>query len=68
MSAPECTYDEAMDAAAEVLSRAYTRMAWMTAEEIADEAYLPGGPSREELIAQVHQLRAEYQAQQSNAA
>jgi propanediol dehydratase small subunit len=68
MSGPLCTYDEACKAAAEVLTRAFTRMAWMTAEEIADEALRPGGPSREELIAKVNQLRAEYQAQHPKAA
>ncbi len=32
--------------------------AYQSAEQIADAALIPGGPSRDELIARVHELRA----------
>jgi hypothetical protein len=62
MAPPLCTYEEAITAAAAIYSRALTRMAYQTAEQIADAAYVPGGPSREELIVLVHDLRARYRA------
>lgn len=41
--------------------------AYQTAEQIADAALVPGGPTREELIARVHQLRAAYRARHNAA-
>ncbi len=58
MAPPLCTYEEAITAAAAIYSRALTRMAYQTAEQIADAAYVPGGPTREQLIAKVNELRA----------
>ena len=59
MAPPLCTYDEAISAAAAIYSRALTRMAYQTAEQIAEAAYVPGGPTRERLIAKVNALRAQ---------
>ena len=56
---PMCTYEEAIAAAARVLADARARIATLTAEEVAREAYVPGGPSVEELAEKVRRLRAE---------
>ena len=57
MAPPIRTYEEACRAAAAVLSRALTRIAYQTDEEAAEAAYVPGGPSREELAAKIRSLR-----------
>ncbi|WP_067470086.1 hypothetical protein [Actinomadura macra] len=51
------TRQEAMRAAAQVLVNARARIALMTPEEAARAAYIPGGPSLEELAAKVRHLR-----------
>ena len=58
--------EQAMRNAGRVFAAALTRIARMTPEEAADAAYVPGGPSREELAAKVRELRA--QARRANAA
>lgn len=59
--APEtrARYDEAITAAARILGRARARRDSLTPEEAADEAWTPGGPSREEIAALIRQHRAE---------
>lgn len=59
------TYEQAIDAAAAIYRAWQEEAAYQTAEEIADAALVPGGPSREELIARVHEMRAGHR---SNAA
>lgn len=61
------TYEEAIASAAEVYRAWRQEAAYQSAEQIADAALVPGGPSRDELIATVNRLRAAYQ-QQHNAA
>lgn len=58
MSAP-ITRAEAMRNAGRVLAQARARIAAMTPEEAADAAYVPGGPSRDQLAARVRELRAQ---------
>jgi hypothetical protein len=52
------TYDQAIAAAAQILADARARMATLTARQAAEEAYVPGGPSVEELEAKIRRLRA----------
>lgn len=56
--AARCTYEQAIAGAAQVIADTDAYMATRTPEQLADEAWLPGGPSREELAAKVRQLRA----------
>lgn len=53
------TREEAIAAAAQILADAYARMAGMTPEQIAAEAYQPGGPSREEIAARIRRDRGQ---------
>lgn len=57
------TYAEAIADAAQVLADADMHMATLTARQAALEAYVPGGPSVDELEATVRRLRAETRAQ-----
>jgi hypothetical protein len=50
---------EAMRRAGRVLAQARARIAAQTPEQAADAAYIPGGPSREQLAARVRELRAQ---------
>lgn len=52
-------YEQAICNAARVLAAARMRIARLTPEEVAQQAYIPGGPSVEELAAKVRRLRAE---------
>lgn len=55
-------YDEAITAAARILGRARAKRDALTPEEAADRAFVPGGPSREEIAALIRQHRAEARA------
>lgn len=57
MAPPIRTREEAMAGAAAVFSRALDRIARSTDEEVVEAAYIPGGPSREELLATIRALR-----------
>lgn len=57
------TYAEAIAAAAQVLVDARARIAALTPRQAATAAYVPGGPSVDELEAKVLRLRAETRAQ-----
>ena len=59
MAGPRCTYEQAIKAAAQVIADTDAYMATLSPEQIADEAWLPGGPTREEIAAKVRQLRAQ---------
>ncbi|WP_242908708.1 hypothetical protein [Actinomadura terrae] len=50
---------DAMRAAGQILAETRAQMAVMTPEQIADAAYVPGGPSREDLAEKVRALRAQ---------
>ena len=58
MSPPTITREQAIRNAAQVLARWRARTATLTDEQIVEEAYIPGGPSREVLLAKVRALRA----------
>lgn len=60
------TYEQAIAAAAQIYRDWQEEAAYQTAEQIADAALVPGGPTREQLIARVHELRAPHAT--SNAA
>ncbi len=64
---PVVPREQAMAEAREILHAWREEAAWQTAEEIADRALVPGGPSREELIARVHDMRARWRAQHTAA-
>lgn len=49
---------EAMRRAGRVLAQARARIAAQTPEQAADAAYVPGGPTRDQLAAKVRALRA----------
>lgn len=53
------TREEAIRAAAHVLAYACWEMDQKTPEQVARDAYTPGGPSLEELEAKVRQQRAD---------
>jgi hypothetical protein len=52
------TYEQAIAAAAQVLVDARAHMARLTARQAAEEAYVPGGPSVDELETKIRHLRA----------
>ncbi|WP_326646575.1 hypothetical protein OG884_18280 [Streptosporangium sp. NBC_01755] len=56
-------YDQAIGGAASILGRARGVRDSLTPEEAAERAYVPGGPSREEIAALIRQLRAETHTQ-----
>lgn len=51
------TYEEAVMAAGQILADACARMARLTPEQAALEAYVPGGPSVEELAERIRTMR-----------
>lgn len=55
-------YDEATGAAARILGIARGRRDSLTPEEAAKEAYVPGGPSVEEIAELIRRHRAERRA------
>ncbi|MFC6081077.1 hypothetical protein [Sphaerisporangium aureirubrum] len=55
-------YDEAMTRAGLILSAARARRDSLPADEAAREAYVPGGPSVEEITALIEKHRAEARA------
>ncbi|MEV7971275.1 hypothetical protein AB0O34_35570 [Sphaerisporangium sp. NPDC088356] len=55
-------YDQAMDAVAELVVRARARRDSLPADQAAREAYVPGGPSVEELTTLIERHRAEARA------
>lgn len=57
-------YDQAITAAARILGRGRARRDSLTPEEAAEEAFVPGGPSVEEIAALIRQHRAEARAAQ----
>lgn len=57
-------YEQAIDAAAQVLADVRARMAALTPRQAAEEAYVPGGPSVDDLEAKIQELRAHIQRQQ----
>ncbi len=59
MAGPRCTKAEAVRACARILAAAHAHMATLTAEEAAREAYIPGGPTVEELAAEIRRRRAQ---------
>lgn len=58
-------YDEHIAAAARTWGRARARRDSLPPEEAAREAYMPGGPSVEEIAELIRQHRAEARAQQA---
>lgn len=52
-------YEQAITGAARILTDVRAHLATLTAEQAADAAYIPGGPSREQLAARVRELRAQ---------
>lgn len=59
MAGPRCTREEAFAAAGQIWADTRAYMATLTPEQIADEAWTPGGPSKAELAAKVRLLRAQ---------
>lgn len=59
MAQPLCTKEEAFDAAARVMSNAWAELARKTPEQAAEDAYRPGGPSKEEIANRIRTWRAE---------
>jgi hypothetical protein len=57
MAAPLCTYEEAISRAAQIVADAWAHMATRTPEQAAEEAWTPGGPSKEELADKIRALR-----------
>lgn len=55
----ESRYQRAIDGAAQILADVRAQLAAQTPEQAADAAYVPGGPSREEIAAKVRALRAQ---------
>ena len=51
------TREECLDAAAQLWADCIARTARMTPEQIADEAFVPGGPSKEDIAAWWHDRR-----------
>ncbi|MQY04134.1 hypothetical protein [Actinomadura macrotermitis] len=60
------TREQAMENAGRILAEARVHMATLTAREAAEEAFVPGGPSIDELEERIRALRAEQVA--ANAA
>lgn len=58
MSDAPVTREQAVKNFARVFARACAALDQMTAEEIADLAYQPGGPSREEIVQRIRLARA----------
>lgn len=56
-------YDQAIKAAAQILSRARAERDALPAREAAERAYVPGGPSVEELTELILKHRAEARAE-----
>ncbi len=56
---PLVTRDEAIKSCAIVLAHCADELSRMTPEAVAEQAYVPGGPSREEIAAQFRALRDE---------
>ncbi len=54
---PLVTRDEAIQSCAVVLAHCADELSRMTPEAVADQAYVPGGPSREEIAARFRALR-----------
>lgn len=54
-------YEQAIDEAAQILADVRAQLATQTPEQAADAAYVPGGPSREEIAAKIRALRARTQ-------
>jgi hypothetical protein len=61
-------FDAAISAAAQILARARHRRDSLPPEEAAELAYVPGGPSREEIAEMIRQQRARAKARQVDAA
>lgn len=53
------TYEDAVTAAAQILTDVRARMATLTPRQAAVEAYVPGGPSIDELETRIRALRAQ---------
>ncbi|WP_433465741.1 hypothetical protein [Spirillospora sp. CA-128828] len=56
------TYEQAIDATAQILADVRHRIATLTPRQAAEEAYVPGGPSIEELETKIRRLRAQSRA------
>ncbi len=54
---PLVTRDEAIQACAVVLAHCADELSRMTPEAVAEQAYVPGGPSREEIAERFRALR-----------
>jgi hypothetical protein len=52
-------YERAVDEVAQILADVRAQLGRQTPEQAADAAYVPGGPSREEIAAKVRALRAQ---------
>ncbi|RCG27238.1 hypothetical protein DQ384_26330 [Sphaerisporangium album] len=61
-------YDQAIASAGRILAAARQRRDSLPPEEAAREAYVPGGPSIEELTALIERHRAEARAAQGRTA
>lgn len=61
-------YDQAVSAAARILGRARAKRDALSPEEAAGRAYVPGGPSVEEIAELIRQHRAEARAEQAERA
>lgn len=56
MATPRAT---AINNAGQILANTWAHLATLTPQQWADEAYVPGGPTREELAARIRRLRAQ---------
>lgn len=57
--APRCTREQAIAAAAQIVADTDAYLATLSPQQIAEQAWLPGGPTKTEIADKVRQLRAQ---------